>query len=236
MDVVVENWARLVKSFIKELTRELHRKGLPGEIVGVTEIQEKRYKKWGQVAPHLHLIFQGRKYWSDFWQISTSRVRDIWNRQIEVIIGAPFYGGATTRIEKPRKSLKAELGKYFTKGGSIIKQIIEDGKGHLLPTGWTICTVSLKNRVKRAIKTLSTIAIEHLYDRRKQLKEIDILRFRDIKVEIKYGNKSKEITVGSAGYFTTYQWRLYLYDDIADLDACIADHARAKGIKAIKAA
>lgn len=217
LTLLAENWARLTKSFIKELSRELIRVGLPGEICGVTEIQEKRFERWGQVCPHLHLIFKGRKYWSDFWRISTAKVKDIWNHQVELILGHPFDGGATTRIEKPRKSLKRELGKYLTKGGKLVKSIIEAGKSHLLPTCWIVCSLSLRRRVKAGIRELRTLAVERLADNRSLLSSAGLLRYRDIVVDIDTNGSRRTITVGFAGYFCLDNWRMLLCDSTDEL-------------------
>lgn len=215
---VCKNWAKLIKSFTKELNRELERFNLPGQVVGVTEIQEKRLSKWGQVCPHLHIVFKGRINRYSDWAISKERAAELWNHQIELLIGREIYGQATTRIEKPRKSLKAELGKYLTKGSKLIRHIMELGKTELLPSAWVTCTLSLRKQVKQAIKKLSNPAINNLFDRRKELQSVGVMRYRDIEVDVGDDRHSRTIVVGCAGYLQIENWRSLLFESREELD------------------
>jgi hypothetical protein len=221
LELIAQNWAKLTKSFCKELGRALERSGLPAMVVGVTEIQEKRLTRWGQICPHLHLVFQGRRNKFSAWAIDTNLATDLWNRQIELVIGKPFDGRATTRIEKPRKSMKAELGKYLTKGTNIINSIVEAGKIHLLPTCWVVCSLSLRRQVKREIRQFKNSAVENIFDRRSELQSIGVLRFRDILIQPDADPGGREFCIGCAGYFVIENWRELLKPSRDELDAWI---------------
>ena len=58
--MVCNSWSDLTRKFFQELRRLLQRRGLSTDFVYVTEIQEKRFDRWGQVYPHLHWLMQGR--------------------------------------------------------------------------------------------------------------------------------------------------------------------------------
>lgn len=151
LKLVCRSWADLVRKFFQELQRLLIRKGLDSDYIQVTEIQEKRFEKWGQVCPHLHWIIHGRKSPRSDWSIKPHEVRSIWERLLSNLIQRPVDGTAATRIESPRKSLLAELGKYISKGTKIIRAIIDSGMTDSLPSAWWGCSKSLKAQVKQRI-------------------------------------------------------------------------------------
>lgn len=233
LELVHKNWAEMSRKFHQELTRALKRHGLPGEVVGVVEVQEKRLKKWGQVCLHWHLVFQGRASRYATWALSPSFVRDLWCRQIEAVIGAPVYRDAATRIEQVRGSLVKELGKYLTKGCKVIKAAQESGQGDRLPNDWTTCSNSLKRRVKAAVRVYYGREVENLFDRRKDLQALGYLKYRDVAFEVKdaLGNRIRDVVIGCAGYLATDQWEELLFEPPEQLDDFIQNQLR----KAVKA-
>lgn len=167
---VCESWSELSRQFFQELQRLLERKGLDTDYVQVTEIQEKRFEKWGQVAPHLHWVIQGKKSVRDSWAIAPIEVRQIWERLLGNLLGRLVDGSAATRIENPRKSLAGELGKYISKGSKVISAITKAGKGHLLPSAWWGAAKPLKQEIKqRLIENTGELA-EFLVDNLEKLR------------------------------------------------------------------
>lgn len=150
-DLVCLGWANLTRKFFQELQRMLSRKGLDTDYVQVTEIQEKRFERWGQIAPHLHWIVQGRKVARSQWAIAPNEICSLWQRLLSNVLGRVIDGSAATRIEAPRRSLLAELGKYLSKGSKIINRIAAAGHADKLPTAWWGCSKALKAEVKRRI-------------------------------------------------------------------------------------
>jgi hypothetical protein len=148
----------------------LDRRGLSKDFIQVTEIQEKRYSSWGQVCPHLHWIMQGRENLRSHWAITPDEIRSLWERILSNCLGRPIDGKAATRIEKPKKSLAVELGKYMSKGGKLIKQIAASDKAHLLPTSYWGSSISLKKQVKAAIKIIEGDECESFIDSLESLK------------------------------------------------------------------
>jgi hypothetical protein len=220
--LINSRWSELIKGFIKELGRELKRHGLEGEIVSVTEIQEQRLKGWGQVCLHAHMVFRGRLSAWQSWAIDKQWVKDLWNRQLELVIGAPFDGRATTRIERPRKSLKKELGKYLSKGSKVITSVVELGLGEQLPRGWVNISLCLRRDVFNSIKKISGDAITNFWDRRNELQSIGLIRFREILIPADHSRgRPRDLVIGIAGYLTCEVSELPLFDNLAELDAWI---------------
>lgn len=144
-------WERIVKNFVKALKRDLQGCGLSGEIVGVTEIQEKRYTTTaGFVGLHLHLLFQGRSR-GKAWVIKTERCDELWENAIcsvsEGLRGRLSFD-ASCRIERVEKSAANYLGKYMSKGAPTIKKLQLSKAPVELPATWYSCTLSLRSKVK----------------------------------------------------------------------------------------
>jgi hypothetical protein len=132
----------LTRQFIQEFSREIKRSGNKASWVGCTEIQEKRFKKHGEVAPHLHIVYHAHN--GDYqWFITADKIRAIWKRILENKIGEWFEQDvevdtkAAIDTKTVRKDAGAYLGKYLSKGGKVVKEMVDKGlaertfeKGH----------------------------------------------------------------------------------------------------------
>lgn len=187
LEKICLDWSNIVRKFFQEITRLLDRRGLSQDFVQVTEIQEKRYLAWGQVCPHLHWIMQGRKSLRSQWAITPDEIRSLWERILSNCLGRPVDGKAATRIEKPKKSLAVELGKYMSKGGKLIKQIATSDKSHLLPRAYWGSSRSLKKKVKAAIKIMFGDECEAFIDSLEALKANGLASYIHIFLEMEDG-------------------------------------------------
>lgn len=196
LETVCVNWSDLVRKFFQSLTRLLERRGVSTDYLFVTEIQEKRYEAWHQVCPHLHWISQSRaSYWSD-WAASSTEISALWNRQLVNLLGKQVDSQFATRVESPRKSLSKEVGKYLSKGGKLIRQIVQDGCGHYLPTAYVGMSRSLRAKIKRSIAQLTGDQALNFIDSLEAMSRAGLLCFRPICLE--YAGRT--ITVGWVGF------------------------------------
>lgn len=180
---ICENWGQITRKFFQEISRMLTRKGLATDFVYVTEIQESRYKAWGQLYPHLHWVCVAREHRFEDWRVRPEEIREIWSRMLSNALGKDISCESATRVEKPRGSLRKEIGKYLSKGGKILKRIVSDGKGHLLPNAWYGANKDLKLEVKRAIKLLTGDDALDFIDNLEALQRNGMLKFRKVMVE-----------------------------------------------------
>lgn len=143
-------WAEIVRRFQQELRRKLGRNLLPQLIVGVSEIQMKRYRETGVVALHLHMVFVGRQPGED-WAIRPEWFRETWRSCFPVEFQSRSFA-STENVVRVKKSVAAYLSKYLSKGLNCKDGEIEaeEVKG-CLPTSWYICTNALRSHVKRLI-------------------------------------------------------------------------------------
>ena len=198
-ELVCQNWGAIANRFFEKLTRLLDRRGLSKDYCFVSEIQEQRFDKFGIVAPHLHWIMQGKLTKKSMWLILPCEVKQIWEQVLGNFLKRPVDGSTATRIEKPRKSLKKEMGKYLSKGTKIIKKIIEAGKGHLLPSAYHGSSRSLKKEIKAAIIILQGDECEAFIDNLESMKENNLISFIPILWEIPESG-GKFVAIGFVGW------------------------------------
>lgn len=182
---LVLRWSEIVRKFIQTLGRLLEKRNIQSLIVAVTEIQEKRFKKYGLVAPHLHLVFPGRNSRYESWAIGIKEITALWQRILKNELGRELDCKAATNIQKVKVSVKRYLSKYMSKGGEILEEIKAAGLAHLIPTSWLYSSEPLKSAAKAAIKKLSQATAEFIYDNREYLKSIGILSwFHVVTIEL----------------------------------------------------
>lgn len=196
---VCSSWAEVVRQFFQELTRELERRGVPTDYVHVTEIQEGRFERNGDVGLHLHWLSPGKASRYDHWALAPHEFRDLWARILKNVIGRDVDCSAATRVETPRSSLLQELGKYMSKGVSVIQSVIKAGKESQLPSAWWGASKFLKSEVKTSIVEICGAAALWVDRHLRALQDEDRIWYVDIWVE----NDGREFRAGAVGRFNS---------------------------------
>lgn len=155
-ELIAVQWSTIVQRLVDRLRRDLVAADLPGQIVGVTEIQEQRLTALGQFAPHLHLLFVGRKPRSS-WQISTKRIDSIWHDVLSKRLNRSVEINSACNLQMVRRSASGYLGKYMSKGSKTVSKIAETKPGTILPSAWHTMTRTLLNWIKKRITSDSDI-------------------------------------------------------------------------------
>lgn len=202
--LVCQSWGVIANRFFEKLTRLLDQRGLSKDYCFVTEIQEKRFDKFGIVAPHLHWIMQGKLTRKAMWLIRPDEVKTMWETVLGNFLKRPVDGSTATRIEKPKKSLKQEMGKYLSKGTKIIKKIVEKLQTDLLPSAYHGSSRALKKEIKDAIVILQGDECESFIDNLESMKEMNLISFIPILWEIP-DSGGKQIAVGFVGWLRDIQ-------------------------------
>lgn len=172
-----KDWSEAVRQFEQWLKRRLEKAGLMEFIVGVTEVQEKRWRKTGKVGLHLHWVFQGRTNRNSAWAIKKEEFAQAWNRILSNVLGERIESNSATRVERVKKSVENYLSKYMSKGGQFIKEIVEAGKLEQLPSAWWNVTHALRRVIRAAVKSISLDAKSCLYESREELKAQGIIQW-----------------------------------------------------------
>lgn len=145
---LVAEWSEVTRKALQNLRRRLIAKGLVGELLSCTEIQEKRSQSGGLPALHLHVVFHGKIPKSSSWAVTPKWVRKMWKSILTPYMPSVTDWSAVENLKRVQKSASAYLGKYMSKGVSAVGAMIAAGKAHLLPSAWWNCTFSLRRRVR----------------------------------------------------------------------------------------
>jgi hypothetical protein len=148
---ICAQWSRVVRVLCQRLKRSLESAGLPANYVGVTEIQEKRFKERGEVGLHLHLVFVGRKSIGSDWAFPPSHFRQQWLDVLSHVVGHRLESSSCENVKGVRKSASGYLGKYMSKGVGIVSEVIESKGEEYVPTAWYTCSMGLKHAYAQAI-------------------------------------------------------------------------------------
>lgn len=151
-------WGEVVRRFYQKLKRQLEKISKPFIYVGVTEIQEKRYKRTGIPAPHLHFVYVCRSNRSSRYWLYVCQIHRAWNEAIREAIGSIGYpntmsalpGWGSVHCKTVRKSAAGYLGKYISKGGKVLESMKENGWTEF-PKQWWTASMQCKKMFKDSI-------------------------------------------------------------------------------------
>jgi hypothetical protein len=144
---VCGQWSEVVRQTRQNLSRLQESKGLDTDVVGVIEIQEKRFDRTGEPVPHLHIVLQGKASIRSHWASSPHEYEDCYRRAIEAVAGEPIDMRAACNTQGVRKSVVNYLGKYVSKGVKSLGKIRESCGSFPLPKAWH----TISRRLKQAV-------------------------------------------------------------------------------------
>lgn len=154
--LLASKWHDAIRYLIRRLKLLLSQRRLPPTLVGVCEIQVKRYASSGQFPLHIHLVLVGRKRSRGGWAIHYSEFRQAWADILEGIVGHSIETRYLENVKEVEKDAGNYLGKYMSKSQNEIKKVIDDGNEWMLPKQWWFSTIEmkkwLKSRAKRGAK------------------------------------------------------------------------------------
>ena len=211
--VVARNWGEITRRFFQKVKRHQEKMGQPLEIICCTEIQEKRYRKFGDIAPHLHFIYvcKQRAHEKKF-NIVASLLRRYWQESMSQVI-QKVQGGldrqvsfsASVNAQVINKSASSYLGKYMSKGGAILAELKEKGLEEYFPSQWWTASSLMKKMFKESVVYLDNDACSFIfYNLGEHLAEgvITWCSFVDIEINNEYR------TVGCVGVFSEEYYKL----------------------------
>jgi len=119
LEAVRANWGDIVNRVQLRIKEKLNAQDIKTSIVGCTELQLERYQDSGELYPHLHLVFRGRRDNHSDWAIKPHQFRQIWKRCVGKFIPSESYSwAASENVERVRKSVAGYLAKYVSKCAS----------------------------------------------------------------------------------------------------------------------
>lgn len=180
-----DRWQVFQDRVRKELARLLLRRGLPALVVGVVELQPRRSRATGMPCPHLHVVFQGRRGRSAQWALRPADLDGVIAAALATA-GAPVPDGiegqaflkSAGNIQQVRKSVRAYLAKYMSKGGNDTAPHVGGKWEALLPRQWWFWTQPMRDWVLQHIFPIAFPFISWVHLHRKELEELGLVRMR----------------------------------------------------------
>lgn len=158
MSVIHQNWNKVVEIYRLGLRRALEAKGLSGESVTVSEVQEKRYERTGIPVLHIHSVFIGKTA-SGQWAITTEHHDRLWRSALQVASGVEIEAiSAACNLQRVKKSAEGYIGKYMTKGAKSVSAMVERGFSGWVPKQWWNMSRSLRRRIDVETRTPHDLA------------------------------------------------------------------------------
>jgi hypothetical protein len=169
----------------KELARKLQRAGLPVRLVGVVELQPRRSHAAGIPCPHWHVVFQGRKSPGHHWALSPADLDEV-IRAALASAGAPAPDGidgaaflkAAGNVQQVKKSVRAYLSKYMTKGSGDTARWVGTEAETLLPRQWWFWSRPLREFVLAHVFPIAFGFLRWVHEHRRDIEEAGLARFR----------------------------------------------------------
>lgn len=169
----------------KELARKLQAAKLLDLVVGVVELQPKRSHALGLPCPHLHVVFQGRKNTGSGWALSPSDLDGVILAALATA-GVPVPDGiegeaflkSAGNVQQVKRSVRAYLSKYMTKGSGDTARWVGGAGEALIPRQWWFWTRPLRQWVLEHVLPLHFGFVAWVHEHRQELEALALLRFR----------------------------------------------------------
>jgi len=162
----------------KELERQLSAAGLVPLVVGVVEIQGKRSGRERRPVPHWHVVFQGRRDRSAPWALSRATLDGVIAAALETagVFSADLR--AAGNVQQVKKSVRAYLSKYMTKGSGDVAPWVGGPWEALLPRQWWFWTRPLRAWVLKHILPMAFELLAWIHEHREPIEARGLARFR----------------------------------------------------------
>jgi hypothetical protein len=156
---LISQWSRVVDNTLQKLTYHLEKHGLPTFIVGVTEVQPKRFKDNPEIPPlHLHIVFvAGLQRYEPL--IHKETLAKMWADTVTRYSGVECRRDTCSSVQFVKKDVVGYLGKYMSKGFYNVEGLDTS----LIPSSWYFCTKLLKSVVKALVVKVSGEWVNDLY-------------------------------------------------------------------------
>lgn len=202
-DAIQSNWSRIAKDIVEEIKRELARAKAPSTVVlGCTEIQEKRSKRYGWEVPHLHLVFRGNRRSGSGWIFSPPKIRGIWRRVLGRYVDvANTDFRAAENIQPVKSSCARYLSKYLSKSASKRGSTIPGSGWH--PNSYVIMPRTYRRWYRTNSRYGEVIGL-HILEVMKERHKIDGFYMRPItlktRIDVNTGEHYNEVVIGWVGH------------------------------------
>lgn len=227
-----KDWYKLERDLRRRLRQHFEKKSFSNfDMISVSEIQEKRFRTYGQIYLHYHMVLPSREYsyLEDFknnpYLLTASEARNIWAIAVRhwlrrIAITAPkridsssiqsidFRASVDCRVCD--SGAAAYLSKYLSKGTHDCSLAVEKGLAAYLPYQWWYVNSDLKERVHNHAFEIPAREAYAIFLNAELLSENGFLKyFKYIEAE----HNSQIYTFGLAGRFDSSFLEIYSCED-----------------------
>lgn len=170
---VCQKWSDLQRKYFQKLARYHKKLKKPFYYVSVTEIQSRRWERTGNPGYHIHYVCPVYKmsFSRGDYLVTAEWMREAWQSVLQNFINSLQLDGVEYICTAPRvgcelikKSASAYLGKYMSKGGDLVSEVVAEMGEDCIPGQWWSCSSCLRRWFKSAIRPLSPDTIGFLFN------------------------------------------------------------------------
>jgi hypothetical protein len=218
----LDAWPLFQDRVRKELARKIQAAGLPALLVGVAELQPKRSLAAGFPCPHLHLVFQGRRSPSHHWALSPADLDGVIRAALATAgVHAPDgtkaeeWLATAGNVQQVKRSVRAYLSKYMTKGSGDTARWVGTEAETLLPRRWWFWTRPLRAWVIEHVFPLAFGFVSWVHANREGLEQMGLARFRVLPLDDPRAPLTFEVSWLSCVHLgqLVYLWQTDQWDD-----------------------
>ncbi len=215
------NWGEVTRRFYQKLKRKAKERGREFIYVGVTEIQEKRFAKYGVPCPHLHFVYLCRDSPKSKFLFSTFDYWTAWNKSLLEVINLVLPNLCMDAITATgschgqliQKSAAGYLGKYISKGSQVLEDMAEQGWEEF-PRQWWTASQSVKKLFKESLVRLRSNQCKALFFNLEEYLEAGHVTKCTF---VYYTYEGQDICTGLAGTFSADFYRKVVSENRARL-------------------
>lgn len=143
-----DSWPAFAEGVLRRLRRKLRERLGTALATGVVELQPGRTKREGFPCPHLHLVFVARQWSNAGWALGKAELdRIIAEAAFEAGVQADCSYESAGNVQPVKKSVRAYLGKYLTKGSADAAGWQGTEWEGLVPRQWWLWTAECRQLV-----------------------------------------------------------------------------------------
>lgn len=168
--------SELTDALMQGLAAALRARHLPEEIVGVIEIQEKRWRLRGEWVPHWHLVFQTRRHRRGRRALDIAALDGVWRNVVLEVTGFDLWTlpenerKAACKTEPIKKTVGGYLRKYMRKGATeAVLSVVREVPPRLVPGQWFCMSRPLLGVIKSLTGRLSATLLLYINKMEKEL-------------------------------------------------------------------
>lgn len=143
MGAIALEWPQVIHKLQKAVCSRLRLAGLPGVVVGCSEIQPERSWKERRPVLHIHAVFVGRLP-RQKWAISTKTFDQIWATILGNVLGRHVDVQSACQMQSVKKSAAGYLGKYLSKSDEQVDIWANSWYCDWIPASWWFSSIALR--------------------------------------------------------------------------------------------